>query len=39
MGFVFQQYNLVPTLTAVENVALAAEYAGVKGGKAQRARR
>jgi putative ABC transport system ATP-binding protein len=29
MGFVFQSFNLVPTLTAVENVALAAEYAGV----------
>ena len=28
MGFVFQSFNLVPTLTAIENVALAAEYAG-----------
>jgi len=28
MGFIFQGYNLVPTLTAVENVALAADYAG-----------
>ena len=28
MGFVFQSFNLVPTLTAVENVSLAAEYAG-----------
>jgi putative ABC transport system ATP-binding protein len=28
MGFVFQSYNLVPTLTAVENVSLAGEYAG-----------
>jgi putative ABC transport system ATP-binding protein len=35
MGFVFQQFNLVPTLTAEENVALAAEYAGVTGGKAK----
>jgi putative ABC transport system ATP-binding protein len=30
MGFVFQSYNLVPTLTAVENVGLAAEYAGIR---------
>ena len=29
MGFVFQSFNLVPTLTALENVALAADYAGV----------
>ena len=29
VGFIFQGFNLVPTLTAVENVALAAEYAGV----------
>ena len=28
MGFVFQAFNLVPTLPAVENVALAGEYAG-----------
>ena len=28
MGFVFQAFNLVPTLTAVENVALPAEYSG-----------
>jgi putative ABC transport system ATP-binding protein len=36
MGFVFQSFNLVPTLTAAENVALAGEYAGL-GGKAARA--
>ncbi len=30
MGFVFQSFNLVPTLTAEENVALAAEYAGMR---------
>jgi ABC-type lipoprotein export system ATPase subunit len=35
LGFVFQSYNLVPTLTALENVALAAEYAG-QGGSAGR---
>ncbi len=28
LGFVFQGFNLVSTLTALENVALAAEYAG-----------
>ena len=34
MGFVFQAFNLVPTLTAAENVALAAEYAGESRSKA-----
>ncbi|GAB4254833.1 MAG: ABC transporter ATP-binding protein [Thermoleophilia bacterium] len=28
LGFIFQGYNLIPTLTALDNVALAAEYAG-----------
>jgi putative ABC transport system ATP-binding protein len=37
MGFVFQAFNLVPTLTAVENVALAAEYAGTGRAKAHAA--
>jgi putative ABC transport system ATP-binding protein len=35
MGFVFQSYNLVPTLTALENVSLAGEYAGVPRAKAK----
>ena len=39
MGFVFQSFNLVPTLTAEENVALAAEYAGTPGGAARAAAR
>jgi putative ABC transport system ATP-binding protein len=37
MGFVFQSFNLVPTLTAVENVVLAGDYAGVKGATARAA--
>ncbi len=30
IGFVFQQYNLIPNLTALENVMLALEFGGVK---------
>lgn len=30
IGFVFQQFNLIPQMTARENVALPARYAGVK---------
>jgi len=37
MGFVFQSYNLVQTLTALENVMLAGEYAGVPKAKAREA--
>ncbi|HUX86661.1 MAG TPA: ABC transporter ATP-binding protein [Chloroflexota bacterium] len=29
IGFVFQQFNLIPTLTALENVMLPMEYAGL----------
>jgi putative ABC transport system ATP-binding protein len=36
MGFVFQSFNLVPTLTAVENVILAADYAGKDRSTARR---
>jgi putative ABC transport system ATP-binding protein len=39
MGFVFQSFNLVPTLTAEENVTLAAEYAGTSRGLARTAAR
>ena len=28
IGFIFQGFNLIPTLSAIDNVALAAEYAG-----------
>lgn len=38
IGFVFQSYQLIPTLTAEENVTLPAELAGMDGGGAERAR-
>ena len=31
IGFVFQQYNLIPNLTAIENVMLALEFGGYPG--------
>ena len=37
MGFVFQEFNLVPILTAFENVLLACDYAGIKGARANEA--
>jgi putative ABC transport system ATP-binding protein len=35
MGFVFQAFNLVSTLTALENVLLACDYAGTRGSTAR----
>lgn len=36
IGFIFQNFNLVPTLSAAENVEIALELKGVRGGKARR---
>jgi putative ABC transport system ATP-binding protein len=36
IGFIFQGFNLIPTMNATDNVALAAEYAGASRGEAQR---
>lgn len=33
IGFVFQQYNLIPNLTALENVVLALEFGGYSAAK------
>jgi putative ABC transport system ATP-binding protein len=39
IGFIFQGFNLIPTLDALENVALAGEYAGMSRSQAaERAR-
>ncbi len=37
VGFIFQGFNLIPTLAALDNVSLAAEYAGASRGEARRA--
>lgn len=34
IGYIFQSYNLFPTLTAVENVRIALDVAGIKGAEA-----
>jgi len=38
IGFVFQQYNLIPNLSALENVTLALEFGGVKPASKRRER-
>jgi putative ABC transport system ATP-binding protein len=35
IGFIFQKYNLLPTLNSLENVALAMSFAGVKAKERQ----
>lgn len=37
IGFVFQSFNLVPVLTALENVELALQLSGVRGNRKDRA--
>ena len=35
IGFIFQRFNLLPTLTAFNNIALAADIAGIKNGSSR----
>ncbi len=37
MGFVFQSFNLIPTMSAIENVTLAADYAGTSRSTSRQA--
>jgi putative ABC transport system ATP-binding protein len=39
IGFVFQAFNLFPTLTAVENVEVALELKGIRGSRARKTAR
>jgi putative ABC transport system ATP-binding protein len=39
IGFIFQSFNLIPVLTASENVDLALRLAGVEGARAERVER
>ena len=39
IGFVFQQFNLIPNLSAVDNVMLPMEFAGVRKAVRRRGRR
>lgn len=36
IGFIFQQHNLIPFLTAIENVALVMQLNGIRGSEAKR---
>jgi len=36
IGFIFQQYNLIPTLTAIENVMLPLKYASIRKSEAKK---
>ncbi|MFH1721247.1 MAG: ABC transporter ATP-binding protein [Candidatus Altiarchaeota archaeon] len=36
LGFIFQQFNLIPSMTAFENIALPMRYKGVSGSERQK---